>query len=251
MLSLTLALVLSASHPSAAEAWAKKACPLPKKEADSNAEFKAQQSARVECLKKAMNKALDKVIVPLKKKDPPAFKEWMALQADYNRWMADTCAAVEEAMWVDTSTGERSMGTGYGTTEMACLQGQYTWRGYFADAWSRNDWKNLFAALDVYAQSLPLRREELKTYMQRAQAAAQRAPAKAEQSDTPSQKLTKDDWAQYNARLERAATAPQKLVERQCTLLPKAGPTCAELFLPGLMAHLDFHEVLSTPPQTP
>ncbi|MBN1208259.1 MAG: hypothetical protein JXB05_25595 [Myxococcaceae bacterium] len=245
MLSLTLALVLSAANPPAVEAWANKACPLPKKEPDSNVEFKAQLSARAECLKKAMNTSLDKVIVPLKKKEPATFKQWMGLQADYNRWIADACAAVEEAQWTDTSTGERAMGTGYGTTEMECHQKQYAWRGFYADAWARNDWKALSAALEAYGQVAPRLQEGLSQYQKQAQAAAARAPASVGQSDTPSQTLTQEDWKHYNARLERAATAPQALAERQCALVPKADASCAERFRASLVSHLDFSDVLS------
>jgi hypothetical protein len=244
MLSLTLALVLSATNPPPVEAWAKKACPLPKKEAKSNVEFKFQESERVECLKKAMNKAIDKVIVPLKKKDPATFKQWMALQADYNRWVGDACAAVEEAYWSDTVTGERSMGTGYGTAEMQCRQLQYAWRGFYADAWARNDWQTVSKALEEYAKVAPKRQEQLGTYRQQAKAAAERAPAQVEQSDTPMQQLSKSDWKDYNERLERAATAPPTLAERQCALVPKAPANCAEAFRASLFAQLDFSEVL-------
>jgi hypothetical protein len=247
MLSLTLALVLSAANPPPVEAWASKACPAPKKEPDSNVEFKAQLAARAECLKKAMNKALDKVIVPLKKKDPAAFKQWMSLQADYNRWVADACAAVEEANWVDTSTGERSFGTGYGGTEQECYQRQYAWRGFYADAWARNDWKALSTALDAFAKTAPQRQEQVNQYQKQAQAAAARAPAHVEQSDTPTQKLSKDDWKAYNERLERAASGPKALSERQCALVPKAGPTCAESFRASLISQLDFSEALGSP----
>ncbi|HEX8704179.1 MAG TPA: hypothetical protein VF815_35430 [Myxococcaceae bacterium] len=245
MLSLTLALVLSATNPPPVEAWANKACPPPKKEAESNVEFKYQQDQRVECLKKAMNKAIDKLIVPMKKKDPAAFKQWMALQADYNRWVADACAAVEEAYWTDPATGERSMGTGYGVAEMQCRQQQYAWRGLQADAWARNDWQAVSKAMEEYAKVASQRQEQLRTYRDQAQAAAARAPAKAEPSDTPTQKLTQSDWKDYNERLERVSSAPPTLAERQCALVPKAPTGCAESFRASLLWHLDFSEVLS------
>jgi hypothetical protein len=244
MLSFTLALVLSATNPPPVEAWAKKACPLPKKEPQSNVEFKYQEDQRAECLKKAMNKAVDKLILPLKKKNPATFKQWMALQADYNRWVADACAAVEEAYWTDPSTGERSMGTGYGTAELQCRQRQYAWRGFQAEAWSRNDWQAVSKALEEYAKVATQRQEQLHTYTEQAKAAAARAPAQAEPSDTPTQKLTQSDWKAYNERLERAASAPPTLAERQCALVPKAPANCAETFRASLFAHLDFSEVL-------
>jgi hypothetical protein len=245
MLSLTLALVLSAANPQPVEAWANKACPVPKKEPDSNVEYKARLAARAECLKKAMNKALDKVIVPLKKKDPATFKQWMALQADYNRWMADACAAVEEANWVDTSTGERTFGTGYGGTEQECLQRQYAWRGFYADSWARNDWKAITAALEAYAKTAPKHQEQVSQYQQRTQAAAANAPAQVPETADVTRKLSKDDWKAYNERLERAATGPKSLAGRQCALVPKAAPTCAESFQASLISQLDFSDALS------
>ncbi len=244
MLSLTLALVLSAAPPAPVEAWAKKACPLPKKEPQSNVEFKYQEDKRAECLKKAMNKAIDKLIVPLKKKDPATFKQWMALQADYNRWVADACAAVEEAYWVDPATGERTMGTGYGTAEMRCRQLQYAWRGFYADAWARNDWQGVSKALEGYAQAAPQRQEQLRTYTEQTRAAEARAPAQVEQSATPMQRLSKSDWKAYNERLERAANGPATLAERQCALVPKAPATCAETFRASLVSQMDLSEVL-------
>lgn len=245
MLSLTLALVLSAANPPPVEAWANKACPAPKKEPDSNVEFKAQLAARAECLKKAMNKALDKVIVPLKKKDPATFKQWMSLQADYNRWVADACAAVEEAHWVDTSTGERTFGTGYGGTEQECYQRQYAWRGFYADAWARNDWKAISSALEAYSKTAPKVQEQVGEYQKRTQAAAATAPAQVPETADITRKLSKDDWKAYNERLERAASGPKTLAERQCTLVPKAPPTCAESFQASLTSQLDFSDALA------
>lgn len=247
MLSLTLALVLSAANPPPVEAWASKACPAPKKEPDSNVEFKAQQGARSECLKRAMNKALDKVLLPLKKKDPATFKEWMGLQADYNHWMAEACAAVEEANWVDPSTGERSMGTGYGSSEQECLQRQYAWRGFYADAWARGDWKAISSALDAYAKLAPGLQEKLSQYQKQTQTAAASAPAQVQETEEVMHKLSKDDWKAYNDRLERAASGPKPLSERQCALVPKAPPTCAESFRASLMSQMDFSDALGAP----
>lgn len=247
MLSLTLALVLSATPPPPVEAWAHKACPASKKEPESNVEFKAQVHARANCLKRAMNKALDKVIVPLKKQEPATFKQWMALQADYNRWVADACAAVEEAYWVDTSTGERTFGTGYGTSEQECLQRQYAWRGFYADAWARKDWKAISTALDAYARTAPRRQEQLSQYQQKARQAAASAPAQVPETADITRTLSQEDWLHYNARLERAASAPKALAERQCALMPQAAASCAEAFRASLLSQMDFSEVLGEP----
>ena len=245
MLTLTVALVLSVTNPPAVEAWASKACPAPAKEPDSNVEYKAQLGARAECLKEAMNKALDKVLIPLKKKDPATFKQWMSLQADYNRWVADACAAVEEAHWVDTSTGERTFGTGYGGTEQECYQRQYAWRGFYADAWARNDWTAISTALDAFSKTAPKQQEQVVEYQKRTQAAAANAPAQVQETADITRKLSKDDWKAYNERLERAASGPKTLAERQCALIPKAPPTCIESFQASLTSQMDFSDALA------
>jgi hypothetical protein len=244
MLALTLATVLAAT-PAPVESWARKACPPPKQTPDSNVELKALEQKRAECLRKAMNKALDKVIVPLKKANPAAFKEWMALQADYNRWVADACAAVEESNWVDLSTGERSMGTGYGFTENGCLQQQFAWRGFYAEAWARKDWASIQQALQGFAEPARKARESLQSYRSRTKEAAARAPAHVEESELPMRQLTRDDWKPYNERLDRAAAGPEALSKRQCALVPSPTPDCAQRFSDSLSAPMDFTDALS------
>ena len=244
MLALTLAAVLAA-NPTPVEAWSRKACPPPKQTPDSNIEMKFMEQQRAECLKKAMNKALDKVIVPLKKSKPPAFKEWMALQADYNRWMAEACASVEEANWVDLSTGERSMGTGYGFTESQCLQRQFAWRGFYADAWARKDWNGIQQALQGFGESSRKARDSLQSYRAQVQAAAARAPAHVEEADLPVRQLSQSDWKPYMERLERAASTPEALARRQCALHPSPAADCAQRFADSLSSQLDFSDALS------
>jgi hypothetical protein len=246
MLAFTLAAVLAA-NPSPVEAWAKKACPPPKQAPESNVEMKFVEQQRAACLRKSMNKALDKVLLPLKKQKPSVFKEWMALQADYNRWVADACAAVEEANWVDLSTGERSMGTGYGFTESGCQQQQFAWRGFYAEAWARNDWKAIQQALQGFAEPALKARESLQSYRTRAQQAAARAPVHVEESDLPVRPLSQADWKPYNERLERAASGPEALARRQCALVPSPSPDCAQRFADSLSAQLDFSDALSRP----
>ncbi|QRK11503.1 hypothetical protein JQX13_16350 [Archangium violaceum] len=243
MLVLALAAVLVA-NPNPIDAWARKACPPPKQMPDSNIEMKFMEQKRAECLRKAMNKALDKVIVPLKKQKPAAFKEWMSLQADYNRWMAESCAALEEANWVDLSSGERSMGTGYGYTELQCLQRQYAWRGFYADAWARRDWKGIEKALQGFAEPARKARESLQAYRARTGEVAARAPVHVEESDLPVRQLSKEDWKSYNERLERAAAGPEALAPRQCALVPSPTPDCTQRFADSLFSQLDFSEAL-------
>ena len=244
MLALSLVFVLAA-HPSPVEAWARKACPPPKQQPDSNTEMKFMVQQRADCLQKAMNKALDKVIVPLKKQSPPSFKEWMGLQADYNRWMAEACASVEEANWVDVSTGERSMGTGYGYTEAECRQKQYAWRGFYADAWARKDWKGIQQAFQAFSSPATKARQSLESYRALTRQAAARAPAHVEEGELPVRQLSQDDWKAYNERLERAASGPEALSKRQCALVPSASADCAQRLADSLSAQLDFSDALS------
>ncbi|XXF78047.1 hypothetical protein P2318_34120 [Myxococcaceae bacterium GXIMD 01537] len=255
MLALALSLVL-ASSPSPAEDWARKACPEPAAAGDSPIEQKAREASRTECLKRAMNRSLDQVLLPLKKQKSPAFREWMGLQADYNRWMADACAAVEEARWVDLSTGKRAMGTGYGAAENQCLQQQYAWRGFFVDALARGDTKALDAALAPAAETAPQRREELETYQRLTREAATRAPAQVPEAEAASaeRSLTQEDWRHYDARLVRAAAGPEALARRQCALVATSTlPGCEARLAGSLLAPLDFHDALPTapPPVTP
>jgi hypothetical protein len=249
LLALSTAVLLSALPPPV-EAWAAKACPVPRQEPESNVELKGQAQKRAECLRKGMNKALDRILLPLKKEKAPAFKEWMALQADYNRWMAEACAAVEEANWVDLSTGERAMGTGYGYTETQCLQQQYAWRGFYADAWARKDWKALTQAQEAFTSAATRARDSLGQYRARVAQAAARPPPTGNE-DAPLRPLSKEEWADYIARLERTHSAPEALARRQCALLPEAPTNCSEKFALTLYSYLDFQEALSGQAQNP
>ncbi|SEU22723.1 hypothetical protein [Stigmatella erecta] len=250
MFPLAVVLAVLAAPPPAVTAWAQAACPLPPREAASNAEFKVQQAERVACLERAMNRELDKVLRPLQKKDAAALAEWMGLQSDFHRWAREACATVEDARWIHLRTGARSMGTSYGSAERECLQAQYAWRGFFAGGWSRGEWKVLFAVLEASARQGPRRQEALSQYTQRAEAAARRAPAKAAQQDTPSRSLSPEEWARHLDRLSRLAHGPQALAGRQCALMPKPPPSCAPLLVSGFMDPLDFQGVLDTSSDT-
>jgi len=247
MLELALTLVLSSS-PSPVEAWAQQACPAPTRPAESSLEYKAREASRTGCLKRAMTRALDKTLRPLKKERAPALREWMGLQADYNRWMADACAAVEEARWVDLASGQRGMGTGYGATENECLQRQYAWRGFFADALARGDSRALDEALAAFVQPGSMRGGELRLYQQLTQEAAARAPAQVPETASTERLFTQEDWRHYNARLERAAVGPEALARRQCALLPLPVTECEARLRDSLVEQLDFHEALPVEP---
>lgn len=243
MLVLPLAFLLSAAPP-ALESWAARACPPSKAEPDSNVEMKLREQRRAECLRKAMNKALDRVILPLKKSRPEAFKEWMGLQADYNRWMAEACAAAEEANWVDLTTGERSMGTGYGFTESQCLQRHHAWRGFYAEAWARGERHPLASLSPALEGPAAEARRAWNAYRDRVRQSAARAPAQAGDPARPSRKLSRDDWKPYMERLERVLAGPELLATQQCTLLSAPPTDCIQRFADSLFAQMD-------PPQPP
>jgi hypothetical protein len=237
MLVLPLAALLLAAPP-ALEAWSSRACPPAREEPSSNVEMKLKEQQRAECLRKAMNKALDRVILPLKKSRPDAFKAWMDLQADYNRWLADACAAVEEAIWVDLASGERSMGTAYGFTESQCLQRQYAWRGYCADAWARGE-RNPFQALPELEARAAEARRAWKSYREQVRQAASRAPSQVASSALPSRQLSRDDWAPYEQRLERVMAGPGALAPRQCALTSAPAEDCVRQFAESLLVQMD------------
>jgi hypothetical protein len=243
MLVLPLALLLSATPP-ALETWTTRACPPSKAEPDSNVEMKLREQRRAECLRKAMNKALDRVILPLKKSRPDAFKEWMGLQADYNRWMAEACAAAEEANWVDLTTGERSMGTGYGFTESQCLQRHHAWRGFYAEAWARGERNPLAPLSPALEGPAAAARRAWNAYRDRVRQSAARAPAQAVDPSRPSRKLSRDDWKPYLERLERVLAGPELLAAQQCTLVSAPSADCVQRFADSLFAQLE-------PPQPP
>jgi hypothetical protein len=245
MFPLAVALCVLAAPPPAVVAWAQRACPVAPGEASSNAEFKVRQAERVACLERAMYRGLDTVVRPLQKKDAAAAAEWRSLQADYHRWAREACAALEEARWLNTRTGDRSMGTSYGTAERECLQAQYAWRGFFVQGWSRGGWKALFAALEASAREAPRRQEALAGYTEQAAAAAARAPAHAAPQDSLSHPLTREEWTRYLSRLSRIAHVPQALAERQCALLPKPDAACPPRLVSGFMEPLDFQVALA------
>jgi|GEM_PF-2483950 len=245
MLVLPLAVLLSATPP-ALVGWSCRACPPPKQTPESIVELKLMEEQHAECLRKAMARALDKALLPLKKSRPAAFQQAVALQADYDRWVADACSALEEANWVDLSSGERSMGTGYGFTMSECLRRQYSWRGFYADVWARGHWSALGPVFQAQGGPAETTRQSLLDYRERARRTAARAPAEleVEASALPRRKLSQEDWKAYLARLERAIGGPEELARRQCALVPAASEDCARRFADSLVAQLDFPEAL-------
>lgn len=256
MLELALSLVL-ASSPSPVEAWAQKACPVPEQPPDPGIESMAVEASRAECLKRAMTRALDATLRPYKKERGPVFLEWMRVQVAYSRWVADACAAVEEARWVDLESGQRVMGTGYGAAERGCLQRQYAWRGFFVDALARGDEAALETALASFVQPSEARRAALRAYVRLAEAMAARAPEQVSEQEPSAdalaaeRPLSREDWRHYNARLARAAEGPEVLARRQCAMLTRPVADCERRLGASLTAQLDFQDVLPPAPPPP
>jgi hypothetical protein len=237
MLALPLAALLS-TLPPALDTWAQRACPPAKQTPGSNVERKRMEQERAQCLRKAMERSLDKTLPALKRSRPEA----EALQEDHARWVAEACATVEEASWVDPATGERSMGTGYGFTESECLQRQYAWRGFFADAWSRSQWRALRPVLEGEEERARRVRESLMAYQERARETAARAREQA-QVGVPRRTLSREDWRSYLERLERALSGAESLARRQCELTPEASEDCARRLAECLAALMGFPDM--------
>ncbi|ATB29638.1 hypothetical protein [Melittangium boletus] len=245
MLVLPLAVLLSATPPSL-EGWSRRACPPPKQTPESNVELKVMEEQHAECLRKAMERALGKALLTLKKSRPAAVQQAVALQADYDRWVVEACSTLEEANWVDLTSGERSMGTGYGFTMSECRQRQYSWRGFYADIWARGHWSALDAVFRAQGGPAETTRQSLLDYRDRARRSAARAPAQAavRASALPQRKLSREDWKTYLERLDRAIAGPEGLARRQCALLPTAPEDCTQRLADSLVAQLDFPEAL-------
>lgn len=248
MLALPLTvLLLGVPPPPAVEAWAEKACPVSKQTPDSNVEMKLGQKRRATCLREAMDRAHERLV--LKRARGPAARPWMALHADTVEWMTQACAALEEANWVDVSTRERSIGTGYGFTESQCLQRSFASRGYCVEAWERAEDKALARVLPSLASSAHEARASLERYRERVHQAAAQTPAPA--SERRARELSREDWGAWGERLERVAAGPEALAQRQCELLARPGPACVQPLADALSAPLDFSESLGNPDARP
>ena len=241
MLALLFAALVSAAPP-VAEVWAQGECPRSQAVAASNTEMKLEQRQRAECLRKAMDRTLARLLRPLEKSQPGVHAEWKALQEDYLRWVEDVCTSAEEVHWVDLTLGERSIGTGYGLTESVCLQRQFAWRGYSAALWARGEGKALGRVLEPLGEPALKARRRLEEYQARVQHAVGRVSTR--NKGLPSRQLSREEWAPYTARLERVAAGPEALARRQCALLPRPPAECVERLADGLWVQLSLSEVL-------
>ncbi|HEY3359343.1 MAG TPA: lysozyme inhibitor LprI family protein, partial [Polyangia bacterium] len=114
-----------------------KRCPL--KEADSNVEQKQALADMTACVRRTMIRALDDVLVPLKKSAPARFSALMKEQAAWNRFVEAGCHLEEERFWVDLDSGQRDDGTMRGYPYLGCLDAAYTERLMYARALGGGD----------------------------------------------------------------------------------------------------------------
>lgn len=212
-----LALLLAAEPVPSEQAWADKTCAPAYGE--SNVEYKQREADRVACLRRAMNRALDRVLLPLKAQRAASFREWMGVQADFNRFAAAACSAVEEAQWVSLEEGMAFGGTAAGDVERRCLEDAFAWRALFAESVAAADAAGLEARLAGRARAGVVTEETARAYLRAVRAASERAPEKAPPEDVGSVHLSRADLQQMADALEKLFAMPGPLARRQCTLL--------------------------------
>lgn len=244
MIGLLLVLVVAGDPPaaadleparaSAADEWAASVCPESGAEAASNVEQKEQAAAQVKCLERAMNRAIDQSLVPLKKTNPKAFRAGMALQAKFNRWKTDSCRLEEDTFWMDTESGTRTDGSARGTMMTECRRRLTAARGLEAAAtadaarWA-GPWR---AALDLAAHDEPASAAALKEYageVARAhkQAALRGAPTGAAPVGADPAPISERDWLAVELRLDGALGTANELARGSCEAKgPSGGAAC-------------------------
>lgn len=228
-----LALALAAS-PDLPGRFLRDACPDTHKDSDSNVELKRKLEERATCARKAMDKELDRVIVPWKKRDAARFHAWMALQAEDNAWTEAVCDLAEELFWVDLDAGTRSDGTARSTTRMACLLGLRSHRGAFARAIAEKELRRWQRFLEGERDGAAKAQAELDQVLAVA-GKLQAVDAGPPPRDAVELPLTRADWARLAALATRVKEGPAKLAAGQCALLPE-WKECAAVLEPALLS---------------
>jgi hypothetical protein len=100
----------------------------------SNTEHRGAEWQKAECLRAAMVRELDGVLLPMKSASPARFAALMREQAAFNRLVAESCDLRETMQWVDAPTGTRSDGAARGYAEILCIQQDSLERAYYATA---------------------------------------------------------------------------------------------------------------------
>jgi hypothetical protein len=218
MTFVLLALALTGA-PDLPTRFARDVCPDKHKPDDSNVDTKRKLEDQVACTRKAMNKELDRVILPLKAKDATRYHAWMTLQAEDNAWREAVCTLAEELFWIDLETGLRSDGTARSTTRMACLIALHAHRGAFARALASKEhsaWQRYIESQREGGPPALAELEQLLAAAHRFQSVDAGPPAR----DSLEVPLTASEWTDLAALASQVKEGPAHLAAAQCALLP-------------------------------
>ena len=204
-----LALALTGA-PDLPARFARDVCPDTHQADESNVDFKRKLEEQVGCMRKAMNKELDRVIQPLKAKDPTRFHAWMTLQAQDNAWTDAVCTLAETIFWIDLETGLRSDGTARSTTQMACLLALHAQRGAFSRALASKEqgkWQRYIEAQREDGPRAVAELEQVLTVAHRFQSVDAGPPVR----DAVEVPLTSSEWAELSALATKVKEGPARL----------------------------------------
>ena len=191
--------------------------------ADNNMEQKQQQLAAAQCVERAMNRELDRVLLPLKASSPARFRTLMDQQASYRRFGEALAFLAEEAMWVDFTDGTRSDGTMRSIALVSCMDATALARTVYAEALAAAD----AGAMASEIREVAKRGAKTKKALAEIEAGATKHTLHAPKPPEPgATAMTTADW---KTLFDRA----QSTGELAATL---ARSTCADF--PGLAAAL-------------
>jgi hypothetical protein len=129
---------------------------------DSTPQVKGAAAATAECLRRVLLAELDRVLVPMKSKEPGRFIALMREQAAWNRVVALSCPFFDEIQFAALDEGIWGFGTIYGLQQMACEQGTAIERAYYAAALRAEEAGLLAAHVSESAGPAAKTREELR-----------------------------------------------------------------------------------------
>jgi hypothetical protein len=231
-----LAAALAAIH-----AWAAERCPSAPAPDETTMESKIRAGEQARCVKAAMEKDLDAVILPLQKQDPAAFRAWMQLQASFNRFAASACALSEEVAWTDLESGERSDGTARESFRISCELLLFGLRGHFARELARDGGASLPTFYGSLKEAARENRSWLDDTLARVKKNLAAERARGEDADAPRPDA---DWSSLAAELANVRKSPAELAKRQCALWPKKPEKCE-----SLLSDAFFAAVVIRPPE--
>jgi ABC-type uncharacterized transport system auxiliary subunit len=121
--------------------------------ATNNLETKFQMSETATCVEHAMDRELDKVLLPLKITQPARFRALMEQQAAYRRLESSLSFLAEETTWVDFVRGTRSDGTARGIAKMSATHAVWLDRVAYARALAAGDATALAADVKAHQKA--------------------------------------------------------------------------------------------------